>query len=135
METSISVARPRAVIWTARGVQTLVVLFALFDVFGKYAVPAPVADAFARQGMPVAFAPLIGTLLLIITVLYAIPRTSVLGVILLTGYLGGACATNLRAQFPAFEILFPVIFGIVAWLPVYLLDERVRGLIPLRRNT
>jgi uncharacterized membrane protein len=76
----------------------------------------------------------IGVLLLALTILYVVPRTSVFGAVLLTGYFGGACATNMRAGFGAFETLFPVIFGILVWAPVYLLDERVRALIPMRRS-
>ncbi len=107
----------------------------LFDVFGKYAKPGPVVSAFARQGMPIGLAPLIGTLLLVLTLLYVIPRTSVLGAVLLTGYFGGACAANMRAGFSLFETLFPVFFGILMWVPVYLLEPRVRALLPMRHET
>jgi hypothetical protein len=117
----------------ARVIYGLVVLFMLFDVFGKFTLPAAVLDAFHRQGMPVAFAPLIGGILLGIVVLYVVPRTSILGAVLLTGYLGGACATNMRAGFGPFETIFPVLFGVIAWVPVYLLNERVRALMPIRR--
>jgi hypothetical protein len=68
--------------------------------------------------------------LLASTILYAIPRTSVLGAILLTGYLGGAVATHVRVSGTVFEILFPVIMGIFVWGGLYLRDMRVRRLIP-----
>ncbi len=134
MESAVNL-RPRAgsAIWLARAIAALVVLFMLFDVAGKYMMPAAVTDAFARQGMPLHFAPLIATLLLVLTVLYVVPRTRVLGAVLVTGYLGGACATNLRASFTPFEVLFPVVFGILMWVPVYMSDDRVRALLPLRR--
>ena len=64
-------------------------------------------------------------------VIYLIPRTSTFGAVLLTGYLGGAVATNLRAGDPAFEVVFPILFGVLLWAPPFLRDERVRALIPL----
>lgn len=132
MQSTVAIQTSRSATWTARIIQALVVLFMLFDVFGKYMRPEPVTSAFARQGMPIELAPLIGTLLLVLTVLYVFPRTSVLGAVLLTGYFGGACAANLRAGFTPFETLFPVLFGMLMWVPVYLLEPRVRALLPLR---
>jgi hypothetical protein len=127
-------ARSGSVVWVARGITILVVLFMLFDVFGKFARPVQVVDAFARQGTPIGLAPLIGSLLLVLAILYALPRTSVLGAVLLTGYFGGACAVNLRAGFAPFEVLFPVLFGALVWTPLYLLDPDVRDLLPIRRS-
>ncbi len=132
MQSSLTIQPSQSTLWTARVIEVLVVLFMLFDVVGKYMRPAPVVDAFARQGMPLALAPLIGTLLLVLTVLYALPRTSVLGAVLLTGYFGGACAANMRAGFSLFETLFPVLFGILMWVPVYLLEPRLRAVLPRR---
>jgi hypothetical protein len=63
-----------------------------------------------------------------------IPRTSVLGAILLTGYLGGAVATQLRAASPLFETLFPVIFGAVIWAGIFLRDDQLCALVPLRTS-
>jgi hypothetical protein len=74
----------------------------------------------------------IGIILLICTVAYAIPRTSILGAILLTGYLGGAVATQLRAGNPLFETIFPIIFGVLIWAGVFLRDDRLRALVPFR---
>lgn len=135
MESSLGLesAHPRNAVPVARVLYVLAVLFMLFDVFGKLTLQAAVVDAFHRQDMPLAFAPVIGVLLLALTILYVIPRTSVLGAVLLTGYLGGACAINMRAEFSAFETLFPVLFGVIVWTPIYLLNERVRALIPIRR--
>ncbi|MGI8898016.1 MAG: DoxX family protein, partial [Pyrinomonadaceae bacterium] len=65
---------------------------------------------------------------------YLIPRTYVLGAILLTGYLGGAVATHVRAGEGLFSIVFPVIFGVLIWLGLYLRDDRLRALIPLRQE-
>jgi hypothetical protein len=70
--------------------------------------------------------------LLASTIIYVIPRTAVLGAILLTGYLGGAVATHVRVGDPLFPVLFPVILGVLIWGGLYLRDERLRALIPLR---
>ena len=72
----------------------------------------------------------IGVVLLICTVVYAIPTTSVLGAILLTGYLGGATATHVRVGQPFW---FPVMMGVLVWAGLFLREERLRTLIPLRR--
>lgn len=134
MQSASAITPSRSTLWTGRVIEILVVLFMLFDVVGKYTRPEPVVSAFARQGMPIALALLIGTLLLALTVLYVLPTTSVLGAVLLTGYFGGACAVNMRAGFSPFEILFPVFFGVLMWVPLYLLEPRVRALLPLRRG-
>jgi hypothetical protein len=111
----------------------LVVLFLVMDGVIKFIKPAPVVDAFAHLGWPLSLANVLGTLLLASTALYAIPRTSVLGAILLTGYLGGAVATHLRAGDPLFShVLFPTYLGVLLWGGLYLRDERLKALIPLR---
>ena len=133
MESALPLQPSRTAAIAARTIEVLVVLFMLFDVFGKYMRPEPVTSAFARQGMPIVLAFVIGTLLLVLTILYIIPRTSVLGAVLLTGYFGGACAVNMRAGFSPFETLFPVMFGILMWVPVYVLEPRVRELLPLKK--
>src|SRR6185437_16308720 len=97
MQSTLTLRPSRSTLWTARVIEILAVLFMLFDVVGKYTRPEPVVSAFARQGMPLSLAPVIGTLLLVLTVLYVFPRTSVLGAVLLTGYFGGAVTANLRA--------------------------------------
>ena len=94
-----------------------------------------VKEAFAQLGYPMAVVTPIGITALISIVLYAIPRTSILGAILLTGYLGGAVATNVRLEMPLFSyILFPVYVGILAWGALYLLDPRISALIPLKKK-
>jgi hypothetical protein len=70
--------------------------------------------------------------LLISTTLYLIPRTAILGAILLTGYLGGAVATHVRVSAVAFNVLFPVFFGALLWGGLWLRDRRVQSLLPLR---
>jgi hypothetical protein len=94
-----------------------------------------VAEASAQLGWPAdrGTVTLLATLLLGSTLLYAIPRTSVLGAILLTGYLGGAVATHVRVGSPLFShVLFGVYLGVIVWAGLWLRDPRLRALIPLR---
>ncbi len=136
MDTTLAptARQSRVAIWIARALYGLATLFMLFDAGAKFFMAPGVADAFHRQGMTPSLAPLIASILLAITVLYVLPRTSVLGAILLTGYFGGACACNLRAGFGPFETLFPVIFGVIVWIPIYLLNGDLRALIPIQRR-
>ena len=89
-------------------------------------------EGMARTGFPERFILPIGILELMCVVVYVIPRTSVLGAILLTGLLGGATVTTLRIGDPTFPM--PVVLGMMAWGGLYLRDERLRALIPLRRG-
>jgi hypothetical protein len=100
----------------------------LFDAITKLMKVPQVLEATVRLGFPVGALSVIAVILLVCTVIYAIPRTAILGAVLLTGYLGGAVATQLRAGSPAFEDVFPVLFGVLVWLGVYLRDLRVRAL-------
>jgi len=116
-----------------RIISGLVTAFMLFDGIFKLPKPAPVVDSFKTLGYDPNIAITIGILSLICAILYAIPRTAILGAILLTGYLGGAVATHVRVNDPLFtHILFPVYLGVLAWLGLYLRDERLRALIPTR---
>jgi hypothetical protein len=111
----------------------LLVLFLLFDSITKIIRERHVIEAFIKTGYPVALAPVIGEILLVCIIVYIIPRTSILGAILLTGYLGGATETNLRAGRSTFEVLLPVIFGVLVWAALYLRDRRLRSIIPVQR--
>lgn len=120
-------------VWTGRVLSGLVVLFLIPDGIVKFIKPAPVVEAFAHLGWPLSLANALGVLLLVCTAIYAFPRTAFLGAILLTGYLGGAVATHLRAGDPLFShILFPTYLGVLLWLGLYLRDSRLRALVPLR---
>ena len=116
-------------LWAGRIISTLVVLFLLFDAVAKLMRIAPVLQAFARLGYPERLAVPIGILLLACTTVYVIPRTSVLGAILLSAYLGGATATHVRAGEPFY---FPVVFGVLVWGGLYLREDRLGELVPLR---
>jgi hypothetical protein len=122
----------KAALWTGRTLTTVGALFMLMDGGMKLVKPAFVVEATVRMGFSEDVILGLGVVLLACTVLYLIPRTSVLGAILLTGYLGGAVATHVRLWEGWFPVLFPVIFGAVLWFGLFLRDARLRGLVPLR---
>ena len=120
-------------LWAGRVSSTLPVLFLLMDGVMKLVKPAIVVETTVKLGYPETVIVPLGIVLLVCTVLYAIPRTSVLGAILLTGYLGGAVATHVRIGNPLFtHALFPVYLGVFIWGGLYLRDTRLRALIPFR---
>jgi len=123
-----------AALWTGRVLSGLVVVFLLFDGAIKL-IPLDVVVETSRQlGIPANLAFTLGVLTLLGTLLYAYPKTSVLGAILLTGYLGGAIYVHVRAGSPLFtHTLFCVYLGILLWGGLYLRDERVRLILPWRR--
>ena len=88
-----------------------------------------------KLGYPESLIVGLGAILLVSTVLYLVPKTAVLGAILLTGYLGGAVATHVRVGGGWFPILFPVIFGVLLWGGLWLRDERLQNLIPLHAGS
>src|SRR5712675_3708863 len=105
----------KGMLWTGRILSGLMALFLVFDGVGHLMKPAPVVEAFTRLGYPLSASVGIGLLALICTAIYVTPRTSVLGAILLTGYLGGAVSTHVRAGSTMFETIFPVILGALVW--------------------
>ncbi|MEW6682443.1 MAG: DoxX family protein [Nitrospirota bacterium] len=107
----------------------LPVLLLLFSGVMKLLKPAPVVEGFAHLGYPASVALGIGIAELACVVLYVIPRTAVLGAILLTGYLGGATASHVRVGEP---FVMAIVMGVLVWGGLYLRDERLRALIPLR---
>ncbi|MGA7524708.1 MAG: DoxX family protein [Acidobacteriaceae bacterium] len=120
-------------VWTGRVIAGLLSLFFLFDAAMKFIQPKPVTESFVQTGWPIGLSVTLGVLLLVSTILYLIPRTSILGAILLTGYLGGAVATNMRLQEPLFShTLFPVYFGVLVWGALWLREPRLCELVPLR---
>ena len=119
-------------LWTGRVLSGLAILFFLMDGIMKLISPppAPVVAATTHLGWPLHLLVPLGVLLLSCTVLYAIPRASLLGAILLTGYLGGAVATNARVGAPLFSnVLFPVYLGVFVWLGLYFRDHRLRAYV------
>jgi hypothetical protein len=120
---------PKAALWTGRILTFLAAAFFLMDAGMKLVKPRFVVEATARLGFPEASIVPIGAALLIFTVLYLIPRTAVFGAVLLTGFLGGAVATNVRAGTGWFNTLFPIVFACIAWTGLYLRDGRLKVLL------
>ena len=120
--------------WTGWGLSGLMIAFMLFDGAAKLALESHVVAATTQIGFPVGVIRTLGVIGLACTLLYAIPRTAVLGAILLTGYLGGAIASKVRIADPLFSsVLFGVYFGLMIWGGLYLRDPQLRAMIPIRR--
>lgn len=126
------VAVSKKMLWAGRILSALAALFLLFDGVAKLFKPAPVVEATVQLGYPESVLLGLGIVLTACTILYLIPRTSVLGAILLTGYLGGAVATHVRVGESLFSVLFPVLFGVLIWGGLFLREPRLRALLPLR---
>lgn len=119
--------------WAAHIMSALPAVFLLFSGVTKLLRPAPVLESFIQLGYPASLALTIGILEVACVVVYLIPRTSVLGAILLTGYLGGAIATHVRVGSDLFSLVLPILIGALIWGSLFLRDERLRALIPLRK--
>jgi hypothetical protein len=119
-------------LWAGRALTGLAVLFLLFDAAGKFVLPQQVVNASIRLGFPVHLNFALALILTLATLLYLVPITAVLGAVLLTGYLGGAVAIQMRAGSSAFETIFPVLFGFVLWAGIFLRDAHLREVFPLR---
>lgn len=125
--------RASAMVWIGRVLTALPVLLMVFSAAMKFTGSAQMLDEFVnRFGYAGRIAPVLGVVELACVLLFAVPRTAVLGAVLLTGYLGGAVATHVRIGDPAF--VMPLLVGVVAWAGLYLRDERLRALLPLRRR-
>ncbi|RIK30049.1 MAG: hypothetical protein DCC55_37545 [Chloroflexi bacterium] len=124
---------PKTTLWAGRILSALLALFLLFDGVIKVVNIQPVVDASILLGLPVDLAPSLGLLLLACVAVYLIPQTAILGAILLTGYLGGAVAIHARVGGELFSLVLPVLLGALLWGGLYLRDEHLRTLIPLRR--
>lgn len=124
---------PKGMLWTGRVLSGLAGLFMLFDGVGKLVKPKPVVEATVHLGFPESSLMGIGIALIVGTLIYLYPRTSVLGAIVLTGYLGGAVASQVRIHAGLFSIVFPAIFAAIVWLGLYLRNARLRDLVPLAK--
>lgn len=122
----------KMLLWTGRIVSGLPALFLLVDGIMKLVKPAPVVEVTVKLGYPENVILPLAIVLTLSTVLYLIPRTAVLGVILLTGYLGGTVATHVRVGEGWFPILFPVVFGVLLWGGLWFRSNELRALLPLR---
>ena len=122
---------PRWQLWTGRALSALPVLLLLLSASIKLSHPPVAIETFVgKLGYPADMLSALAVLELFCTVVYIVPRTAVLGAVLLTGYLGGAVATHVRVG-DAFVV--PLLLGVLVWAGLYLRDERVRALLPLRK--
>lgn len=133
--TSQSTARVGRRLWTGTILSGAAVAFLLFDSLGKLLKVAPVVAGTADLGYPESVIRPLGAVLLVCVVTYVIPRTAILGAVLLTGYMGGAIATHVRVGSPLFtHKLFPVYVAVVIWGGLLLRDDRLRSLLALNRR-
>ena len=137
VETTAETTAPsKSRLVTGRILSTLTVLFLIMDIAFKFIRPIPpqVLQSMNQLGFQPSLLTTIGILLLICTTLYVIPATSVLGAVLLTGYLGGAVSVQVRVGNPLFGyVLFPLYVGVTMWTGLWLREPRLRTLLPLRR--
>jgi len=133
MQAEIQPAAPaKTLLWTGRILSALAVLFILFDSVGHLLEPAPVVQAFAQLEFPLRLSICLGVIQLICVVFYIVPRTAVLGAVLMTGYLGGAVAIHMRVGNPVFECVFPIVIGIFFWAGLLMCDVQLRAFFPVR---
>ena len=126
--TTAAYSRPRsasAAVWTGRVLSTVAALFMTMDAVMHIAKPAPVVTSFAQLGLPIGMSVPIGVIALVCVAVYALPRTALVGAVLLTGYLGGAIAIQARAGAALFPTIFPLIVGALLWGGLWL-----RGAVP-----
>lgn len=135
MSVTTEFAAPsRGQLWTGRVLSGIAVLFLLFDATIHLMRPQPVVEGFAKLGYPLSVAVPLAIIEYACVALYLIPRTSIFGAVLLTGYLGGAISAQLRVGAPLFStLLFPIYVALFLWGGLYLRDRVVRALIPVRR--
>ena len=129
MPTDLPSPVSKKALWTGRIFSALPVLMLLFSASMKLMHPPQLNEGFAHLGIPVSFAFGLGLLEVACTVIYLIPRTAVLGAILLTGYLGGAILTHLRVGDPFWV---QAVLGVLLWGGLYLREPRLRALLPIR---
>ena len=115
--------------WIGRVLSALASLFHLFDGIMKVVKPPVVVQSTLQLGYAESAILGIGLTLLVCTLLYVVPRSSILGAVLLTGYLGGAVASNIRAGMPVFNVVFPMIMAALLWGGLWFRDLRVRNLV------
>ena len=132
LSTPTTTARPisRAASRTGTVLTVLLTAFLLFDAVPKILQFPFVVQATEAMGFAASAVPVIGTVLLVCLALYLVPRTAILGAVLLTGYLGGAVCAQLRIEAPVFStMLFPVYFGILVWVALYLRSPQLRRVV------
>ena len=120
------------VVWTGRVISIVASLLFIMSAVMKFVAPPEVIKGFEHLGLPLSMVVPLGILELSCIIIYLIPRTAVLGAILMTGYIGGTIVTHWRVGEAPFT---QIVFGILFWVALYLREPRLRELIPLRRPT
>jgi hypothetical protein len=121
----------KGMLWTGTGISALCILIMILDGIFKVVKAIPSMEGTIQLGVPASQVQGIGIVLLVCTAFYIIPRTAILGAILLTGYLGGAISIMARIETPYW---FPVTIGVLVWAGLYLCDDKLRSLIPLKNK-
>lgn len=124
----------KGLLWTSYILQGIIVIMFLIGAFNNLLQTEMAINGAVEMGFPQASVMYLGVILFFSTVLYAIPKTTFIGGLLLTAWLGGAVATHIIHKDPTFNILFPVIFGILVWLSVWLRNEQVRNVVFLKKR-
>ncbi|PRX02128.1 UNVERIFIED_ORG: DoxX-like protein [Martelella mediterranea] len=121
-------------LWIGRSASALVIVALLLDASVQFFIPDLAAGMLGEAGFATTIAPVLGMIMVACAVLYAIPTTSFLGAILITGFLGGAICAHLRlGEFGSLPELLSLLLGLLAWGGLYLRDPRLRDLLPIRR--
>ena len=132
MRSTLETAKSnRRSLWTGRFMSALPALLLLVDGVVKLVKPAMMKGTVSLGYSEGVIVPL-GIVLLTCTVLYLIPRTAILGAILLSGYLGGAVATHVRVGESVFNVVLPIVLGVLLWGGLWLRDDNLRRLVPVR---
>ena len=129
LTSSTPISKPA--LWVGYVLSVLAVLFMLFDSVVKF-VPVAYTPSFESLGLPLGLATFVGILEMVCLIIYAIPRTSFFGAVLLTGYLGGAMVLQVRVAAPPFNMIFPLLLGVLLWGGLFLRDTRLRTLFSLK---
>lgn len=130
-ESMTAVPPSKGMVWTGRVLSAIPILMLLMSAVMKLMKPPAVLQGFAHYGYAENLIVVLGVLELVCTVIYAIPRTAVIGAILTTAYLGGATATNVRVGDPS--CIVTALLGVLVWAGLYARDTRLRALLPLTR--
>ena len=115
--------------WIGLVLKVLLLLFLAFDAITKIIKHQQSMEGSIKLGIPPSLVPVLGIILIIFTILYAIPLTSTFGLILITAYLGGAAAIMIKANMPGHPYFFPIIFGVVLWVSQVLISPDIKKLI------
>jgi DoxX-like family len=120
----------RTTLWTSFGLSALIVLFLLADAAVSIFAPHLLADVQAQVGMPSDLSPMLGCIMLLCALLFAVPRTAIIGAILITAFAGGAICTHLRiGEIGSPPQLIAIALAAVAWLSLWLRDANIRGAV------